>query len=174
MRRSTLLVLDGIGNLILGLLLLLFPAPLIELLGMPLIESVFYPSLFGAVLLGIGVALVVERLSGNLLKSALETWQVTLAPGASSGSDVLQYEGEELVVCGEGLVTFRISEEEYRLHAGDCLHFRACLPHSWYNDGPGRAQFTITGSLPYLFRSLMQSRVPRPPVHVEEHPPLSA
>ncbi len=77
-----------------------------------------------------GGAVVVERLSGNLLKSALETWQVTLAPGASSGSDALQYEGEELVVCGEGLVTFRIGEEEYRLHAGDCLHFRACLPHS--------------------------------------------
>ena len=61
MRRSTLLVLDGIGNLLLGLLLLLFPAPLVELLGMPLVESVFYPSLFGAVLFGIGVALVVER-----------------------------------------------------------------------------------------------------------------
>ncbi len=121
-----------------------------------------------------GGTLVVERLSGNLVKSALETWQVSLEPGASSGSDPIQYEGEEFVVCEEGLVTFRIGEEMYALRAGDSLHFRAGIPHSWYNEGCVLARFTITGTLPLLFRSLMQSRVPRPPVHVEEHPPLSA
>jgi transcriptional regulator with XRE-family HTH domain len=121
-----------------------------------------------------GGTLVVERLSGNLMRSALETWQVTLEPGASSGSDTIQYEGEELVVCEEGFATFRIGEEEYELQAGDCLHFRACIPHSWYNDGSVPAKFTITGTLPYLFRSLMQSRVPRPTVHIEEHLALSA
>jgi transcriptional regulator with XRE-family HTH domain len=129
---------------------------------------------------GGGGSLVVERLSGNLQRPSLETWQVALDPGVSSGSDPIQYDGEELVVCEEGFVTFRVGEQEYPLHAGDSLHFKASIPHSWYNDGPGPARFTITGTMPPLFRSLMQSRVPaaqrpghpedsRPVEHVEEH-----
>ncbi len=110
---------------------------------------------------GDGGGLVVERLTGNLQRSSLETWQVTLAPGASSGSDPIQYDGEELVVCEKGFVTFRVGEEEYSLQTGDSLHFRASIPHSWYNDGSEPACFTITGTLPPIFRSVMQSRVPR-------------
>jgi transcriptional regulator with XRE-family HTH domain len=110
-----------------------------------------------------GGRLVAERLSGNLMKSSLETWQVTLEPGASSGSDPIQYEGEELVVCEEGFVKFRVGEEEYALQAGDSLHFRACIPHSWYNDSEHASRFTVTGTLPLLFRSVMQSRVPVAP-----------
>ncbi len=116
---------------------------------------------------GRGGSVFVERLSGNLQRSSLETWQVTLDPGASSGSDPIQYEGEELVVCEEGFVTFRIGEQEYVLQAGDSLHFKASIAHSWYNDGTEPARFTITGTLPLLFRGLMQSRVPV--VHVREH-----
>jgi len=109
---------------------------------------------------GAGGSLVVERLTGNLANAELETWQIDLAPGASSGSDAIQYDGEELVVCEEGRVTFRIGEQEYRLIAGDSLHFRASIPHSWYNDGSERARFTLTGTLPLQFRLVMQSHVP--------------
>ena len=122
---------------------------------------------------GTGGRLVVERLSGNLSKSSIETWQVTLEPGASSGSDTIQYQGEELVVCEEGHVKFRIGEDEYALQAGDSLHFRASIPHCWYNDGPAPARFTVTGTLPPLFRSLMQSRVPTATPVVHEEPRLS-
>lgn len=119
---------------------------------------------------GRGGSLVVERLSGNLQRPSLETWQVTLEPGASSGSDPIQYEGEELVVCESGFVTFRVGEAEYALQAGDSLHFKASIAHSWYNDGSQPARFTITGTLPLLFRSLMQSRVATfsPLVHAAE------
>ena len=113
----------------------------------------------------------VERLSGNLMKSSLETWQVTLEPGMSSGSDPIQYDGEEVVICEEGSVTFRIGEEEFELRAGDSLHFRGCIPHSWYNDGPNPARFTVTGTLPLLFRTVMQSRVNTVGPRVEEHHP---
>lgn len=123
---------------------------------------------------GRGGSLQAERLSGNLMRSALETWQVTLDSGASSGSDAIQYEGEELVVCEQGRVTFRIGADEYPLQAGDSLHFRACIPHSWYNDGPVAAKFTITGTLPLVFRSLIQSRVPGETVRIEEPLSLSA
>ncbi len=59
--RRTLLELDGYANILLGLVLTFFPAPVARILGLPGIEHAFYPSLFGAVLIGIGVALLLER-----------------------------------------------------------------------------------------------------------------
>ena len=61
MQRSTLLTLDGLGNLFLGALLLFVPVPLAAWLGIPSAGNGFYPSLFGAVLVGIGIALLLER-----------------------------------------------------------------------------------------------------------------
>jgi len=40
---------------------LLFPAGIVELLGLPYTNTNFYPSILGAVLFGIGIALLVER-----------------------------------------------------------------------------------------------------------------
>jgi len=59
--RSVLLFIDAVINVALGALLLAFPAPLVALLGVPPVESTFYPSVLGAVLIGIGVALLVEQ-----------------------------------------------------------------------------------------------------------------
>ncbi len=59
--RRTLLELDGYANILLGLVLAFFPAPVARILGLPGVEQAFYPSLFGAVLIGIGVALLLER-----------------------------------------------------------------------------------------------------------------
>ena len=61
MRKSTLLELDGAGNLLLGVVFLLFPAWVSDLLGLPGDESRFYPTVLGAILFGIGVALLLER-----------------------------------------------------------------------------------------------------------------
>ncbi len=61
MRTSTLLNLDAAINLALGILLIAFPAPLITWLGIPGAASPFYPSILGAVLFGIGLALLLER-----------------------------------------------------------------------------------------------------------------
>ncbi len=60
-REKTLLVIDAIINLALGILLLLFPAGVVDLLGLPPTNTNFYASILGAVLLGIGFALLVER-----------------------------------------------------------------------------------------------------------------
>ncbi len=64
MRRSTLLELDGVGNLLLGVVFLLFPGWISELLGLPGGQSRFYPTVLGAILFGIGVALLIERFRG--------------------------------------------------------------------------------------------------------------
>ena len=102
--------------------------------------------------------MAVERLSSDVADPALEMWRVTLAGGASSGSDRIRYSGEELVVCERGRVTFEIGDTEYELVAGDTLHFKAHIPHRWHNAGRSPAQFTITGTLPDKFRALIHGR----------------
>ena len=58
--RKTLLVVDGVVNLALGVVLILFPAGMMEWLGLPTTHSYFYTTILGAVIFGIGVALFVE------------------------------------------------------------------------------------------------------------------
>lgn len=58
--QHKLLIVDGIVNLILGVLLLLFPFGMAGLLGVPIPDTNFYPAILGAVLFGIGIALFLE------------------------------------------------------------------------------------------------------------------
>jgi hypothetical protein len=59
--HQNLLALDGIVNVILGIVLLFFPAALANFLGLPQEINYFYASILGAVLFGIGIALFQER-----------------------------------------------------------------------------------------------------------------
>ena len=58
--HKTLLTIDAAINLILGALLLLFPAGVVDLLGLPPTGTNFYASLLEVVLFGIGIALLIE------------------------------------------------------------------------------------------------------------------
>jgi hypothetical protein len=60
MRKPKLLLVDAAINLLLGLLLLWFSTDLILWLGIPGASHRFYPNILGAVLCGIGLALVWE------------------------------------------------------------------------------------------------------------------
>jgi hypothetical protein len=62
MLKSSPLVLfvDAIINLSLGVLLLVFPQSLVDFLGAPATDVRFYPNILGAVLFGIGLALLIE------------------------------------------------------------------------------------------------------------------
>ena len=60
MRSSKVLLADSVINLILGFLLLIFSRPLIYILGVPGSEAYFYPNILGGVLLGVGIALLIE------------------------------------------------------------------------------------------------------------------
>jgi hypothetical protein len=64
MYKSLLLVTDAIINLLLGAVLLIFHTPLINALGVPDTGTAFYPSILGAVLIGIGLALLWECFRG--------------------------------------------------------------------------------------------------------------
>ncbi len=59
-RRGVLLAVDGVVNLLLGLVLLLYPFGFDRLLGLPRPHGYFYTALLGAVLVGIGLALLME------------------------------------------------------------------------------------------------------------------
>jgi hypothetical protein len=63
--KSTLLTIDGIVNLVVGALLLLFPAGIPRLLGLPSVQHYFYTTVFGGVIVGIGLALFIELFFGN-------------------------------------------------------------------------------------------------------------
>jgi transcriptional regulator with XRE-family HTH domain len=110
---------------------------------------------------GVRGQMSVERLSGDLFGSALESWRVTLHPGVSSGRGSIQYDGEELVVCEAGSVTFFVGEDEHVLGPGDSLHFRASIPHRWRNDGDEVARFTVTGTVPPSVRAAVHGRLRR-------------
>jgi hypothetical protein len=60
-KHALLLTIDGIINLALGILLLLFPLGMAELLSLPQSTVNFYPTILGAVIFGIGIALLIER-----------------------------------------------------------------------------------------------------------------
>jgi hypothetical protein len=59
-KYRNLLIIDGIINLILGLLLLLFPLGIAKIMGVPEAAVNFYPSLLGAIIFAIGLALFME------------------------------------------------------------------------------------------------------------------
>ena len=72
MKSSGILLVDSIVNFLLGILLLIFPRVIMKFLGLPLIESAFYPSILGAVLIGIAIALF---LIGIVLRPILSSKQ---------------------------------------------------------------------------------------------------
>ena len=63
--KNLLLVVDGIVNLMLGVMLIFFPTQLMHVFELPKVETYFYINLLGAVLFGIGIALFLERFSGR-------------------------------------------------------------------------------------------------------------
>ena len=60
LKFKILLGIDCLVNLALGILLLLFAIGIIDLLDLPKTDTHFYPSILGAVILGIGWALLLE------------------------------------------------------------------------------------------------------------------
>ncbi len=60
LKNKILLLIDGIVNIVLGILLLLFPMGVIDFLGLPQTNTNFYASILGAVIFGIGLALLFE------------------------------------------------------------------------------------------------------------------
>ena len=59
-KQKILLAIDAFVNLMLGTLLLSFPVGILKFLGLPAVAHYFYTSILGAVILGIGIALLID------------------------------------------------------------------------------------------------------------------
>ena len=59
--KRELLTIDGVANLLFGILLVWYPASVADALGLPTDGRPFFASLLGGVLFGVGVALLIER-----------------------------------------------------------------------------------------------------------------
>lgn len=64
-KKNLLLIVDGIVNVALGVLLIFFPAQLVDVFDLPKVETFFYVNILGAVLFGIGIALLLERFASR-------------------------------------------------------------------------------------------------------------
>ena len=65
MKTPLILLIDAIINFVLGILLLLFSKKLTSILGIPPTDQYFYPNILGAILVGIGFALMIEIRRGR-------------------------------------------------------------------------------------------------------------
>ena len=59
-KSKILLLIDGIVNLFLGMLLLLFPFGVAQVFGVPQANRNFYSTILGAIIFGIGISLLLE------------------------------------------------------------------------------------------------------------------
>lgn len=82
-----------------------------------------------------------QSISGSYARFFLDGAVTTVEPGAGSGPALDQRQGEELVFMLDGALAFEVDGIDYRLGAGDALHFRTDRPHRWENAGtaPARA-----------------------------------
>ncbi len=92
----------------------------------------------------------VQSLSAELLDAEINGFILVVPPGGNSGEEPLHHRGDELVYCVRGRVTFTVGGKDYAVGAGDSLHFKSELPHSWKNSGRSNAELVIVCSLPAL------------------------
>jgi transcriptional regulator with XRE-family HTH domain len=99
----------------------------------------------------------IERVGGELTDPTFEVWRIVHQPGGTMGHQSIHFEGEQLLMCESGELSVRVDGERYELTAGDALHFKAELPHSWSNESDQPAQFLIIGTLPSAMRGFFKS-----------------
>lgn len=74
-----------------------------------------------------------ESLGTGLRNQQLEPFLMTVAPGAGNIDEPITHPGEEFVHCLTGEIEYCISDQFYRLQAGDSLLFEAAQPHCFRN-----------------------------------------
>jgi uncharacterized membrane protein len=71
MKANLLLTVDAAINLLLGIPLMIIPVHAARFLGIPIPEPAFYAGILGAVLTGIGIALLIERYRDRIRMTGL-------------------------------------------------------------------------------------------------------
>jgi transcriptional regulator with XRE-family HTH domain len=92
--------------------------------------------------------LELKNISGRYGTFEIAGAEAVAEPFADSGPVPMSHPGEELVIVTEGEMHFTVDGERHDLAAGDSIHFRTRLPHSWANptDRPARAIWLVVRS----------------------------
>ncbi|AOV16574.1 XRE family transcriptional regulator [Acidihalobacter aeolianus] len=70
------------------------------------------------------------------------------APGADTGEDMLQHEGEEAGVVVRGTMEITVGSETRLLRPGDAYYFESRIPHRFRNPGEAEAEIVSANSPP--------------------------
>lgn len=92
-----------------------------------------------------GSSIVYERLGTEFPGNVLSSFILTVPPGYAS--ETVSHEGEELIYILDGSITQVLDGKEMVMRAGDSLHFRGNVPHSWANPNEEPARMLWTGTL---------------------------
>jgi transcriptional regulator with XRE-family HTH domain len=89
-----------------------------------------------------------RNISGRYGPFQIAGAEAVAEPYADSGPMPMNHPGEELVLVTEGEMVFTVDGARHELSAGDSIHFRTRLPHSWANpsDKPARAIWLVVRS----------------------------
>lgn len=86
-----------------------------------------------------------ERLSSAFPGSQLNAVKMSMPVGYRS--ETVAHEGDEFVYVLKGVASYIVAGQEYRLTAGDSLHFDARQPHSAGNGGNEAVELISVGTL---------------------------
>lgn len=100
----------------------------------------------------------VSVLPGDVLDRRVHVLRFMVEPGKSSGGDQMLHPGDELVICTQGELEYRVNDTIYPLHEGDSLAFNGGSPHSFTNRSKAETRFLvlITTETDQSFRFHMQ------------------
>lgn len=100
----------------------------------------------------------VSALPGNVLDRRVHVLHFVVEPGKGSGNDQMTHPGDELVICVQGELEYRVKDTVYHLKEQDSLAFNASYPHSFFNRGREEVHFLvlITAEADQAFRFHLQ------------------
>jgi transcriptional regulator with XRE-family HTH domain len=90
----------------------------------------------------------IERVGGEIGDRKMEAVLLRIKKGKSSGDEKLSHGGEEIHFVLKGTLEYTMNDEKINLSEGDCIHFKALIPHSWRNAGNEEAEVLVIISPP--------------------------
>jgi transcriptional regulator with XRE-family HTH domain len=85
----------------------------------------------------------VEDCGIELEGNPLQPFVVTLNPGESSGTDLIEHPGYEFIFCLSGELTYIVDGKKYLIKKGDSLFFFAEKQHQWKNSSQSPAEYLL-------------------------------
>ena len=107
-----------------------------------------------------GTSIIYERLNADFPGHELTSFILTVPPGYAS--ETVSHEGEEVIYILEGEIAQVVDGREYRMGAGDSLHFLGSSPHSWSNPTAEPARILWLGRMDYTGASARSETKKRP------------